>query len=279
MKRFENILKSIGPMPLVMSAVALVLIIVSGLSYEGQVASHSFWSAIVAVFTRAILGASSWFGNNYGMGIILFTIFIRFLILPLMVYQVRSMMKMQVVQPALKALQAKYPGKDTESLQLMMAEQQALYKNAGVNPFASMLPLIVQMPILIALYQSIWNSPVLRSGKFLWLELGSNDPYYILPVLAALFTFASSWLSMQSNPDQNGITKAMPYLFPVIIFFSALAVPSALSLYWVVGNAFQTVQTFFLQNPFKIRREREAAEALEKEKQRKIKKARRGKRK
>ena len=71
----------------------------------------------------------------------------------------------------------------------------------------------------------------------------------------------------------------MPYLFPVIIFFSALAVPSALSLYWVVGNAFQTVQTFFLQNPFKIRREREAAEALEKEKQRKIKKARRGKRK
>jgi YidC/Oxa1 family membrane protein insertase len=196
-----------------------------------------------------------------------------------MVYQVRSMMKMQVVQPALKALQAKYPGKDTESRQLMMAEQQALYKNAGVNPFASMLPLIVQMPILIALYQSIWNSPVLRSGKFLWLELGSNDPYYILPVLAALFTFASSWLSMQSNPDQNGITKAMPYLFPVIIFFSALAVPSALSLYWVVGNAFQTVQTFFLQNPFKIRREREAAEALEKEKQRKIKKARRGKRK
>ncbi|MDN5951199.1 MAG: hypothetical protein L0H66_02995, partial [Loigolactobacillus coryniformis] len=76
MKRFENILKSIGPMPLVMSVVALGLIIVSGLSYDGQVASHSFWSAIVAVFTRAILGASSWFGNNYGMGIILFTIFI-----------------------------------------------------------------------------------------------------------------------------------------------------------------------------------------------------------
>ena len=159
-----------------------------------------------------------------------------------------------------------------------MAEQQALYKDAGVNPFASMLPLIVQMPILIALYQSIWNSPVLRSGKFLWLQLGSNDPYFILPVLAALFTFASSWLSMQSNPDQNGMTKAMPYIFPVIIFFSALAVPSALSLYWVVGNAFQTVQTFFLQNPFKIRREREAAAQLEKEKQRKIRKAKRRKR-
>ena len=73
----------------------------------------------------------------------------------------------------------------------------------------------------------------------------------------------------------SGITKAMPYIFPVVIFFSAFAVPSALSLYWVVGNLFQTIQTFMLQNPFKIRREREIKEQKERELKRKIKKARR----
>lgn len=275
MKRFENILKRIGPLPIILAIIALAIIIVASLTFKGHVASNSFWSAIVAAFTSSILGTSAWFGNNYGLGIIVFTILIRFLILPLMVYQIQSMMKMQVVQPALKALQAKYPGKDTESRQLMMAEQQALYKQEGVNPFASMLPLIVQMPVLFALYQSIYNSPVLKSGKFLWLQLGSHDPYYVLPVLAAVFTFASSWLSMQSTPEQNGMTKAMPYIFPVVIFFSAMAVPSALSLYWVVGNLFQTIQTFFLQNPFKIRRERELAAQKERDMKRKIKKAKR----
>ncbi|MGB2575537.1 YidC/Oxa1 family membrane protein insertase [Leuconostoc citreum] len=275
MKRFENILKRIGPLPIILAIIALAIIIVASLTFKGHVASNSFWSAIVAAFTSSILGTSAWLGNNYGLGIIVFTILIRFLILPLMVYQIQSMMKMQVVQPALKALQAKYPGKDTESRQLMMAEQQALYKKEGVNPFASMLPLIVQMPVLFALYQSIYNSPVLKSGKFLWLQLGSHDPYYVLPVLAAVFTFASSWLSMQSTPEQNGMTKAMPYIFPVVIFFSAMAVPSALSLYWVVGNLFQTIQTFFLQNPFKIRRERELAAQKERDMKRKIKKAKR----
>ena len=275
MKRFENILKRIGPLPIILAIIALAIIIVASLTFKGHVASNSFWSAIVAAFTSSILGTSAWFGNNYGLGIIVFTILIRFLILPLMVYQIQSMMKMQVVQPALKALQAKYPGKDTESRQLMMAEQQALYKKEGVNPFASMLPLIVQMPVLFALYQSIYNSPVLKSGKFLWLQLGSHDPYYVLPVLAAVFTFASSWLSMQSTPEQNDMTKAMPYIFPVVIFFSAMAVPSALSLYWVVGNLFQTIQTFFLQNPFKIRRERELAAQKERDMKRKIKKAKR----
>ena len=275
MKRFENILKRIGPLPIILAIIALAIIIVASLTFKGHVASNSFWSAIVAAFTSSILGTSAWFGNNYGLGIIVFTILIRFLILPLMVYQIQSMMKMQVVQPALKALQAKYPGKDTESRQLMMAEQQALYKKEGVNPFASMLPLIVQMPVLFALYQSIYNSPVLKSGKFLWLQLGSHDPYYVLPVLAAVFTFASSWLSMQSTPEQNGMTKAMPYIFPVVIFFSAMAVPSALSLYWVVGNLFQTIQTFYLQNPFKIRRERELAAQKERDMKRKIKKAKR----
>ena len=191
-----------------------------------------------------------------------------------MVYQIQSMMKMQVVQPALKALQAKYPGKDTESRQLMMAEQQALYKNAGVNPFASMLPLIVQMPILIALYQAIWRTQALKTGSFLWLQLGSKDPYYVLPILAAIFTFASSWLAMKSQPEQNGMTTSMTYLMPVVILITAINVPSALSLYWVISNAFQVGQTLLLQNPFKINRERAEKKQKERDRQRALDKAR-----
>lgn len=83
---------------------------------------------------------------------------------------------------------------------------------------------------------------------------------------------------MQSTPEQNGMTRAMPYIFPVVIFFSAMAVPSALSLYWVVGNVFQTIQTFMLQNPFKIRREREMAAQKARDLERKIKKAKRSNR-
>ncbi|CAH1856881.1 YidC/Oxa1 family membrane protein insertase [Convivina intestini] len=276
MQKVNKWLKIIGPLPVGMAILALVGIVVAGFSYSGSVAGTGLWGSIVAVFTRSILGASNWFGSSYGLGIIIFTILIRFLILPLMVYQVDSMTKMQALQGEIKVIQAKYPGKDAESRQLLMNEQQALYKEHNVRPFASMLPLLVQMPILIALYQGILNSPVLRSGHFLWLELGQSDPYFILPILAALFTFASSWLSTQANPEQTTITKLMPYIFPVVIFFTALSVPSALSLYWVVGNIFQTIQTFYLQNPFKLRQERDAARKLERDIQRKMHKARRG---
>lgn len=279
MQRINKWVKVVGVVPLVLAVLALIGIIIGGFSYTGMVTSGGLWGSIVAAFTRSILGAASWFGNSYGLGIVVFTILIRFLILPLMVYQVDSMKKMQGLQSEIKVLQEKYPGKDTESRQLLMNEQQALYKEHNVRPLASMLPLLVQMPILIALYQGILNSPVLRSGQFLWLELGQRDPYYILPVLAALFTFASSWLSTQANPEQTTMTKIMPYIFPVIIFLTALSVPSALSLYWAVGNIFQTVQTFYLQNPFKLRQEREAAKQLERDIQRKMHKARKRRKK
>ena len=119
------------------------------------------------------------------MGIIIFTIIVRIIILPLMVYQTKMSVKMQELTPQLKEIQKKYPGRDRESLEKMQAAQQKLYKDAGVHPFASMLPLLVQLPVMWALYQAIWRTHVLRSGSFLWLQLGHNDPYYVLPILAA----------------------------------------------------------------------------------------------
>ena len=241
------------------------------------VTSHStgLWDHyIVYNFSRFII----WLSNNcggYGMGIIIFTIIIRVLLLPLMFYQTKSMLKTQELAPKLKAIQKKYSSRDRESMVKMQEETSKLYKEAGVNPWASMLPMIIQLPIMWALYQAIWRTPELRHGTFLWLQLGHTDPYYILPILAALFTFLSSWLSMASMPERNAMTSAMTWFMPIMVFFMALGFSSAITLYWVVSNDFQVVQTLLLQNPFKIRREREAKEKQEKEKKRKLEKAKR----
>jgi YidC/Oxa1 family membrane protein insertase len=279
MKKTRAILAKIGPIPMILSGLAIIAMVFAAQQSPMTTESTSIWGEFVAWMTHAIVGVAQYFNNSYGWGIVVFTILIRFLILPLMVYQVGEMTKMQALQPKIKALQAKYSSRDQETMAMLQSEQRALYKETGVNPFASLLPLLVQLPILIGLYQAIFNSDVLQSGQFLWLQLGDVDPYFILPFLAALFTFVSSWLAMQSNPDQNGFTKAMPYIFPVVIFISALFVPSALALYWVVSNAFQTVQTFILQNPFKIRAERAALKQAQRDKQRQINKALRAKKK
>lgn len=241
------------------------------------VTSHStgLWDHyIVYNFSRFII----WLSNNcggYGMGIIIFTIIIRVLLLPLMFYQTKSMLKTQELAPKLKAIQKKYSSRDRESMVKMQEETSKLYKEAGVNPWASMLPMIIQLPIMWALYQAIWRTPELRHGTFLWLQLGHTDPYYILPILAALFTFLSSWLSMASMPERNAMTSAMTWFMPIMVFFMALGFSSAITLYWVVTNAFQVVQTLIIQNPFKIRREREEKQRAEKAKRRKIEKAKR----
>ncbi|MHA8110471.1 membrane protein insertase YidC [Lactobacillaceae bacterium Melli_B4] len=236
--------------------------------------STGFWDGgIVLNFSRAIIWLSKVFGSSYGIGIIIFTIIIRIIILPLMIFQTRSMRKTQEIQPQLKALQKKYSSKDTETMQKLREEQQKLYSEAGVNPIAGCLPLIVQLPIIYALYQSISRTEILRSGQFLWLKLGDKDPYFILPILAAILTLVSSWLATKSQPETNGMATMMMIGMPLIIFFTALSVPSALSLYWVVTNAFQAVQTLVLQNPWKIQRERDEKEHARKEHERKIAKA------
>ncbi|UQS84728.1 membrane protein insertase YidC [Apilactobacillus apisilvae] len=240
------------------------------------ITSHStgLWDGVIVLnFSRAIIWLSKFFGNNYGMGIIIFTIIVRIIILPLMVYQTRSMKKTQEIQPELKKLQKKYSSKDTETMQKLRTEQQKLYSEAGVNPVAGCLPLIVQLPILWALYQGIWRTDILKSGHFLWLQLGHKDPYFIMPILAALFTFISSWLATKSQPEQNGMTKSMTYGMPLIIFFMALNIPAAISIYWVVTNLFQAGQTLVLQNPWKMQREREEKQSAERQHKNAINKA------
>ena len=121
------------------------------------------------------------------------------------------------------------------------------------------------------------NTVLQQFGDFLWMHLGEKDPYYIMPILAAIFTFLTSKLSMMGQPEgtNNMMNNMMLYFMPIMTGFIAFNLPSALSIYWVVTNAFSVGQTLLLQNPFKIRREREEKEAAEKARKKRLEKAKR----
>ncbi|APX71576.1 membrane protein insertase YidC [Companilactobacillus allii] len=255
-------------------SVVLVLAGCSNLNEPITSQSTGFWDHyILYSFSRFILWLASLVGNSYGWAIVLFTIVIRVILLPLNWFQIRSMNKQMQIQPQMKALQNKYSAKDVDTQQKLREETQKLYSEAGVNPVAGCLPLAVQMPVMFALYQAIYKTTQLRDGSFLWMQLGKADPYYIMAILAALFTFLSTYISSYSQPTQNATTKIMTYVMPIFIFVPALTFPSAITIYWVVTNAFQVLQTLAFQNPFKYRRERREKEEEEREKERKLRKA------
>ena len=266
MKKMKRLLLALGIVGLV------VLMSACGRTGDVTAASTGVWDRyIIYYFGQAIKFLS--IGGNVGVGIIIFTIIIRIILLPLMHYQTKSMRKTQDLQPKIKAIREKYPNKDQESQRLVNEETQRLYKENNVNMYAGCLPLLVQMPIMIALYQSIYRIEDLRTGHFLWLNLSKPDPYFILPVLAAVFTFLSSYLTTMSQLEKSPTSTIMNIVMPAMIFFMGIGLSSSIALYWTVSNAFQVGQTMLLNNPFKIRAERQAVAEIEKERQRALQKA------
>lgn len=144
-----------------------------------------------------------------------------------------------------------------------------------MNPYTGCLPIVIQLPVMYALYQAIWRTPQLQNGRFLWMDLGKPDPYYVMPILAMVFTFISTYISQMSTPksSQNMMTKVMTYGMAVMVGVMAIGFQSAITLYWVVSNLFQAVQTFILQNPIKYKREQEAKQQKERERKRRLRKA------
>lgn len=238
--------------------------------------SSNWWDAwVVYYLSQFVLWIAKVCGGSYGWAIIIFTVIIRVILLPLNAVQINSTRKMQEIQPELKALQEKYSSKDLETRNKLNEETQKLYKEAGVNPYAGCLPMVIQLPVMWALYQAIWRTPEMQNGKFLWMDLGKPDPYYILPILATVFTFLSSYIATLSVPksSQTTMTKMMSYVMAIMVGIWAIVFQSAISLYWVISNLFQVVQTLVLQNPFKYRKEQEAKEEAERERQRKMRQA------
>ncbi|MBO2944473.1 membrane protein insertase YidC [Paenibacillus sp. F411] len=203
-----------------------------------------FWqSNVVYYFTLGLDTFADWFNGEYGLSVLVMVLIVRTLILPLTLKQVRSSKAMQAIQPELMKIREKYKDQP-EKVQM---ETMKLFQENKVNPMAGCLPLIVQMPIFIALYQSIYFNGPLRSHEFLWMQLGDPDKLFILPVLAAATTYLQTKMMMKMNPSpQMGVMQFMLFVYPILIFVMSFQFPAALPLYWFYSNLYTIVQNYFL---------------------------------
>jgi YidC/Oxa1 family membrane protein insertase len=212
--------------------------------------SEGFWNQyIVYPLSWLITYVAESLGSNYGLSIIIVTLIIRLAILPLMIKQTRSSKAMQALQPEMQALKEKYSSKDQKTQQKLQKETMELFQKHGVNPLAGCFPLIIQMPILIGFYHAIMRTREIAEHNFLWFDLGEKDPFYLLPIIAGITTFIQQKMMMAGNANQNPQMAMMLWLMPIMIVVFAITFPAALSLYWVVGNLFMIVQTYFIKGP------------------------------
>ena len=175
--------------------------------------------------------------GNWGWAIILLTLLIKLVFYPLSVASYRSMAHMRKMQPRMAALKERF-GSDKQKLNQAMME---LYKTEKINPLGGCLPILVQIPVFIALYWVLLESVELRQAPFvLWLkDLSAPDPFFVLPVLMGLTMLAQQWLNPQPvDPLQKKLMYALPVVFTGMFLFF----PSGLVLYWVVQNILSVAQ-------------------------------------
>ena len=177
--------------------------------------------------------------GNYGIAIILMTIVIKILLWPLAQKSYKSMERMRKIQPFMKQIQEKY--KDDK--QEMQREIMRLYKAYKVNPAAGCLPILIQLPVFIGLYQGLINAVELRHASFItylpftdkfWLaDLSAADPYYITPLVMG----ATMFIQQKMTPAPGDPMQAKMMMFmPLIFIFFFLNFPSGLVVYWLVNN-------------------------------------------
>lgn len=214
--------------------------------------SQGVWNHyFVYPFSWVLTQLALFFQGNYGLAIVVATIAVRLLLVPLFAKQQRSSHEMKKIQPQMKEIQKKYNMKDQTEAQKYQQEVMKLYQTSGVNPIAGCLPILIQMPILMAFYFAIVRTEAIAGHSFLWMNLGDPDPYFIMPLLAGAAVFLQTKVTSggQEMPD---MMKPMLYLMPVMIIIAGIALPSALSLYWVTGGIFMIVQAAI----FKKKREK-----------------------
>ena len=210
--------------------------------------SEGFWNEIIVWPLVSLIKFFADFLGTYALGIIAVTIIIRLLILPLTIKQVKSSKKMQEIQPKLKELQEKYASKDAETQRKYQQEMMNLMQTSGVNPLAGCLPILIQMPILIGFYHAISRMNATAAfdlGTFLSFPLA--EPSIVLAVLAGLMQFI---VIMTGPAIDNPQMKIMMYIMPLMIVGFGIALPAALSLYWVVGNIFSIGQNLVIYKPW-----------------------------
>jgi len=246
---------------LVVLAVVIIVMMVPG-GFGGV------WNTILLqpILNLLIIMASILFGS-FGLAIIALTIVVRLITLPLTLRQLRSSRAMQTLQPKIAELQKKY-GKDQQKIQ---QEMMKLYKEGGVDPLGCLWPMASQLPIWIALYQSILRalaaspeellslSQLLYSSSmisqtvplgesFLWLNLAQPDPLYILPILVAATMWLQQKMTMVPSADQRqqSMNSMMQWMMPIMFGFILLSFPSGLGLYIVISTLIGIVMQYFV---------------------------------
>ncbi len=188
-----------------------------------------------------------WVGN-WGWAIILLTILIKIVFYPLSATSYKSMARMKKVQPKLKSIKERYGG-DKQRVQQAMME---LYKTEKINPLGGCLPILIQIPVFIALYWVLLESVEMRQAPFvLWIrDLSLPDPYYVLPLVMGLTMF----LQQKMNPaPMDPIQKKMFTILPVMFTVFFLFFPAGLVLYWVVNNILSIAQQWHISRAIKAK--------------------------
>lgn len=211
--------------------------------------SEGFWNKYIVWPLVSLIELFKDIAGTYGLGIICVTIIIRLVLLPLMIKQTKSSKKMQEIQPQMKKLQEQYKSKDAVTQKKYQEEMQKLIKENNVNPAAGCLPVLIQMPILIGFYHAISRmnaTPEIDLGGFLWFQLA--QPSISLAVIAGIMQF----IVLRTGPAMdNPQMKIMMYFMPFMIIGFGSYLPSALTLYWVIGNIISIAQNLFIYKPWK----------------------------
>jgi YidC/Oxa1 family membrane protein insertase len=196
---------------------------------------------------------------NYGVVILIFSIVLKIVLHPLTHKSLESGIKMQNIQPLIREAQTKYKSDPRR----MQQELTAIYKENGVSPLGGCLPLLLQMPIFIALYSVLRYSLDMRQAYFFgWLtDLSEPDPYYILPIVMSIAMFVQQKMMTPPPPTTGEVDekqaamqqsqKMMVYIMPIMMFFIFKSMPAGLVLYWTVFNILSIVQQYYLQKHFK----------------------------
>ena len=195
--------------------------------------------------------------HNFGLAIIVLTLLVRLVTMPLTLKQLKSTRKMQEMQPKLTEIQKKY-AKNKEKL---AQEQMKLYRESGISPLGCIVPMVIQMPIWIALYQSIiralavtpesladlsghlYSWPIVNKlaplgSHFFWINLAVPDGTMLLPILVG----ASMWVQQKMvatpspDPRQQSMTSMMQWMLPLMFVLFSLQFPAGLALYWLFSN-------------------------------------------